>query len=140
MRSLVRKEWERGATIPIEPFPEDGAAVADSPRLTLALMEPEIEWTGTGSVRERIIEWSKIRGKSPRLYPGSIVWCFKKPGRELRDKVEMMLAWKKVAKDISDGVLGTDYDRPERAEIVSKVGDARRAPKTKSGAVIGLLF
>jgi hypothetical protein len=129
MRSLVRKEWERGATIPIEPFPEDGAAVADSPRLTLALMEPEIEWTGTGSVRERIIEWSKIRGKSPRLYPGSIVWCFKKPGRELRDKVEMMLAWKKVAKDIADGVLGTDYDRPERAEIVSKVGDAEDAAK-----------
>jgi hypothetical protein len=129
MRSLVKKEWERGATIPIEPFPEDGAAVADSPRLTLALMEPEIEWTGTGSVRERIIEWSKIRGKSPRLYPGSIVWCFKKPGRELRDKVEMMLAWKKVAKDISDGVLGTDYDRPERAEIVSKVGDAEDAAK-----------
>ncbi len=129
MRSLVKKEWERGATIPIEPFPEDGAAVADSPRLTLALMEPEIEWTGTGSVRERIIEWSKIRGKSPRLYPGSIVWCFKKPGRELRDKVEIMLAWKKVAKDISDGVLGTDYDRPERAEIVSKVSDAEESAK-----------
>ncbi len=55
----MRKEWDRGATIPIEPFPEDGAAVADSPRLTLALMDPETEWTGTGSVRERIIEWSQ---------------------------------------------------------------------------------
>ncbi len=129
MRSLVKKEWERGATIPSEPFPEDGAAVADSPRLTLALMEPEIEWTGTGSVREQIIEWSKIRGKSPRLYPGSIVWCFKKPGRELRDKVEMMLAWKKVAKDVADGVLGTDYDRPERAEIQGKVSGAEEDAK-----------
>jgi hypothetical protein len=92
-------------------------------------MDPESEWTGSGTVRERIIEWSKVRGKSPRLYPGSIVWCFKKPGRELRDKLETMLAWKKVAKDIADGVLGTDYDRPERAEIQSKVGGAEEDAK-----------
>jgi hypothetical protein len=108
MRNLVRKEWDRGATIPIEPFPEDGAAVPDSPRLSLALMDPETEWTGAGAVQERITEWCKIRGKSPRLYPGSIVWCFRKPGRELRDKVEMMLAWRKVSKEVADGVLGTD--------------------------------
>jgi hypothetical protein len=129
MRNLVRKEWDRGATIPIEPFPEDGAAVPDSPRLSLALMDPETEWTGTGTVRERITEWCKVRGKSPRLYPGSIVWCFRKPGRELRDKVEIMLAWKKVAKDVADGVLGTDYDRPERAEIQGKVSGAEEDAK-----------
>jgi uncharacterized protein DUF499 len=129
MRNLVRKEWDRGATIPIEPFPEDGAAVPDSPRLSLALMDPETEWTGTGTVRERITEWCKIRGKSPRLYPGSIVWCFRKPGRELRDKVEMMLAWRKVSKDVADGVLGTDYDRPERAEIQGKVSGAEEDAK-----------
>jgi hypothetical protein len=129
MRNLVRKEWDRGATIPIEPFPEDGAAVPDSPRLSLALMDPETEWTGAGAVRERITDWCKIRGKSPRLYPGSIVWCFRKPGRELRDKVEMMLAWRKVSKDVADGVLGTDYDRPERAEIQGKVSGAEEDAK-----------
>jgi hypothetical protein len=129
MRNLVRKEWDRGATIPIEAFPEDGAAVPDSPRLSLALMDPETEWTGTGAVRERITEWCKIRGKSPRLYPGSIVWCFRKPGRELRDKIEMMLAWRKVSKDVADGVLGTDYDRPERAEIQGKVSGAEEDAK-----------
>jgi len=128
-RALVKKEWERGATIPIESFPEDGAAIADSPRLTLALMEPETEWTGTGPVRERIVEWSKTRGKSPRLYPGSIVWCFKKPSRDLREKVELMLAWKKVSRDVADGALGTDYDRPERAEIQAKMNDAEEAAK-----------
>ncbi len=121
MRTLVKKEWDRGATLPIEPFPEDGAAVADSPRLTLALMDPETEWTGAGPVRERIIEWSKTRGKSPRLYPGSIVWCFKKPGRDLREKTELMLAWKKVSKEVAEGALGTDYDRTDRADIQAKV-------------------
>ena len=129
MRNLVRKEWDRGATIPIEPFPEDGAAVPDSPRLSLALMDPETEWTAAGTARERVTEWCKIRGKSPRLYPGSIVWCFRKPGRELRDKVEMMLAWRKASKDVADGVLGTDYDRPERAEIQGKVSGAEEDAK-----------
>jgi hypothetical protein len=128
LRNLVRREWERGASVPIEHFPEDGAAVPDSPRLTLALMDPEVEWSASG-VKEKLTEWSKIRGKSPRLYPGSIVWCFKKPGRDLRDKVEMMLAWKKVAKDVADGVLGTDYDRPERAEIQGKVTGAEEDAK-----------
>jgi hypothetical protein len=129
MRNLVRKEWDRGATMSIEPFPEDGAAVPDSPRLSLALMDPETEWTSAGTVRERIVEWCRIRGKSPRLYPGSIVWCFRKAGRELREKVEIMLAWKKVAKDVADGVLGTDYDRPERTEIAGKVSGAEEDAK-----------
>ncbi len=42
---------------------------------------------------ERIGHWTKERGKSPRLYPGSLVWCARKPGRELREKVELWLAW-----------------------------------------------
>ena len=46
----------------------------------------------------RLAEWTRQRGKSPRLYPGALVWCLKKPGRDLRDKVEMALAWKRVAK------------------------------------------
>jgi hypothetical protein len=129
MRALVKKEWDRGSTIPIEPFPEDGAAIADSPRLTLVLMDPETEWSGAGQVRERVVEWSKTRGKSPRLYPGSLVWCFKKAGRDLRDKVELMLAWKKVSKEVADGSLGTDYDRTDRAEIQAKVSDAEEAAK-----------
>ena len=32
------------------------------------------------------------------VYPGALVWCLKKPGRDLRDKVELMLAWKRVAR------------------------------------------
>ncbi len=129
MRALVKKEWARGASIPVEPFPEDGAAIADSPRLTLVLMDPETEWSGAGQVRERVVEWSKTRGKSPRLYPGSLVWCFKKPGRDLRDKVEIMLAWKKVSKEVAEGSLGTDYDRTDRAEIQAKVSDAEEGAK-----------
>jgi len=129
MRSLVQKEFGRGASIPIVPFPADGSSVQDTPRLTLVMVDPDSEWTGSGTLREQIAEWTKQRGKSPRLYPGSLVWCLKRPGRDLRDKVELWLAWKRVAREIAEGTLGGDFDRADRADIQSKVSDAEEAAK-----------
>lgn len=129
MRSLVQKEFTQGVSVPLVLFPEDGAAVQDTPRLTLIVVDPDLEWAEKGPIREQILEWTKRRGNSPRLYPGSLVWCLKKPGRELREKVELWLAWKRVAKEIAEGTLGGDFDRTDRAEIRSKVGDAENAAK-----------
>lgn len=129
MWSLVKKEFERGASIPLVPFPKDGSAIQDSPKLTLVLMDPELEWVGTGPIRQQIAEWTRQHGKSPRLYPGSLIWCLKKPGRDLRDKVELWLAWKRVFTEVTEGTLGADFDRADRADIQSKVkgaeGDAK---------------
>ena len=129
MWSLVKKEFERGASIPLVPFPKDGSAIQDSPKLTLVLMSPEFEWTPTGSLRQQIAEWTKQHGKSPRLYPGSLIWCLKKPGRDLRDKVELWLAWKRVFTEVTEGTLGADFDRADRADIQSKVKDAEEDAK-----------
>ncbi|MCI0602497.1 DUF499 domain-containing protein [bacterium] len=129
MRATVQKEFQRGASIPLIPFPADDTAIQDTPRLSLILMDPETEWTNTEQLRQQILQWSKARGKSPRLYPGALIWCFKKPGRELREKIELWLAWKRVAKEVSDGILGGDFDRSDRAEIQSRVGDAEDAAK-----------
>lgn len=124
MWNLVKKEFERGASIPLVPFPKDGSAIQDSPKLTLVLMDPELEWSGEGNVRQQIAEWTKEHGKSPRLYPGSLIWCLKKPGRDLRDNVEIWLAWKRVFSEVTEGILGADFDRADRADIQSKVKDA----------------
>jgi hypothetical protein len=129
MLNLVQKEFSRGAGIPIVPFPSDSASIQDSPRLTLVLMTPESEWTTSSSLPEQIAEWTKQRGNSPRLYPASLIWCLKKPGRELREKVELWLAWKRVAAEIADGTLGAEFDRADRAEIQSKVTDAEDTAK-----------
>ncbi len=129
MRSLVQKEFNQGATVPLSFFPEDGAAVQDSSKLTLVVMEPDSEWDGGSAIRRRIAEWTKQRGKSPRLHPGSLVWCLKKPGRDLRDKVEVWLAWKRVAKEVAEGTLGGDFDRSDIAEIKSKAAEAEEAAK-----------
>jgi len=129
MRTLVQKEFGRGASIPLVPFPADGTAIQDTPKLTLVIVDPDSEWSGSGSLREQISEWTKQRGKSPRLYPGSLVWCLKKPGRDFREKIETWLAWRRVAKEIAEGTLGGDFDRSDKAEIQSKVADAEEAAK-----------
>lgn len=129
LRNLVQKEFDRGATVPLVPFPADSSAVQDSPRLTLVVVDPEEEWTGSGSLRTRLAEWTKRRGQSDRLYPGSLIWCIRKPGRHLRDKVELLLAWKRVQREVNEGLLGADYDRVDKADIQTKVTDAEESAK-----------
>jgi hypothetical protein len=137
MHTLVKNEFDRGRTLPVFPFRLDGEALPDSPKLTLVVMEPETEWkgedalrrhsraSGDSGLRERLAAWTRQRGTSPRLYPGALVWCVKKPGREYRDKVELALAWKCVQSEMEQGTLGGDFDRTERAEVLSKVKEAQ---------------
>lgn len=129
MRNLIKKEFEKGASITPVEFPVDGAAIPDNPKLMLVLADPELEWTGKGELRKQIAEWTTQRGKSSRLYPGSLVWCIRKPGRDLRDKIELWLAWKRVAKEVTEGILGGEFERGDKAEIQSKVADAENAAK-----------
>ena len=129
IRKLVEGEFARGTILPIVFCPEDGTAVQDSPHLTLIVLDPETEWTGGKQEIERIAEWTKERGNSPRLYPGSLVWCARKPGRELRERVELWLAWQRVEHEVDQGVLGTEYDRGDRSKIKEHVREAKEAAK-----------
>jgi hypothetical protein len=123
-QALVKKEFERGATLKVEVFPEDGTAIPESTRLLLAVINPSDEWSADGAVCKTLAQWTKARGTSPRLYPGSILWCVRKPGRELRSKVELLLAWKRVERELADGSLGAEFDRSDRNEIAAQVRDA----------------
>ncbi len=121
LRTMVHAEFQRGASIPVEPFPADSAAVADSPRLNLVLMGPEYEWDGGAAIRDQIAEWTKKRGKQDRLYPGALVWCLRKPGRDLREKVELLLAWRRVQRDVREGILGAEFEKADLQEIAVRV-------------------
>ena len=131
IRKLVKDDFDRGATLPRVCFPTDDASIPDTPKLTLVVADPDVEWTGAADedVRKRIAQWTRARGASPRLYPGALVWAVKKPGRDLRDKTEQWLAWKRVDAEISAGTLGGELDSTELADIRAKVreaGDAAR--------------
>ncbi len=56
-------------------------------------------------------------------------WCLKNPGRNLREKVELSLVWKRVAREIADGTLGGEFDKSDRAELQSKVKDSQETAK-----------
>lgn len=129
MQAVVKSEFDRGRNIPWVPFPAEGGEVQDTPKLTLVLMDPRTEWSGNGGLRLRIAEWTKQRGSSPRLYPSALVWCLKKPGRELHDKVELWFAWQRVKKEIDDGTLGGELGRSDRTELQVKVKEAEEAAR-----------
>jgi len=105
MREYVKKEFAVGATIPVEPFPQSSEAIADSPRLSIVLADPETEWTEKNPPRAQVAAWCRRRGTSDRLYPAALVWCLKKEGRELREHVEQLVAWRRVQQEVSQGGL-----------------------------------
>ncbi|MDW8312992.1 MAG: DUF499 domain-containing protein [Burkholderiales bacterium] len=129
IRKLVEEEFRGGASLPVVAFPQDGTEIPDTPRLTLVVVDPELEWSGNGPLRAQVAEWTWNRGESPRLYPGALVWCLKKPGRELRDKVALALAWQRVMREVEDGTLGGEFNRSDRTDLKTKVYEAKAAAK-----------
>ncbi len=142
VRRLVEAEFERGASIPVVPLREEREAIRDAPGLVLVPLDPGTEWRDGDAIAERIGRWTRERGRSPRLYPASLIWCAKKPGRELREAVELWLAWRRVASEVAEGVLGTEYDRAHRAEVQGEVKAAEAAAKDEvwSGYRFVVLF
>jgi hypothetical protein len=129
IRKLVEAEFERGASIPVVPPPADTTAIPDAPRLTLVIGSPQNPWDDSGAVAGRIAEWTRDRGRSPRLYPASLIWCVKKPGCELQDAVELLLAWRRVQPEVDEGLLGAEFDRSDRSGVSAEVKTAEAAAK-----------
>ena len=129
MRRVVREEFGKGNTMPVACFPEDGAAVPDSRRLTAVVIDPRTEWDADGETRRRISKWTRERGNSPRLYPGALVWCIKKPGRELRDSIAEYLSWQRVARDVDEGLLGVEFNDANRNEVQATVKEAEQSTR-----------
>lgn len=133
VRKVVREEFTRGAPVPVVYFPEDGEAVQDSPRLTLIVVDPEEQWRGTREAAEGLGRWTRERGSCHGSMRGALVWCVRKPGREIRETVELWLAWRRVAQEVSQGVLGTEFDQADLAQYTQGLGRRRRRPGTKFG-------
>ena len=124
MRALIRKEFEHKASLPLFPFPKDGDEVPDVPRLTVMVLDPQTEWDERGSVRDMLAAWTKKRGSSDRSYPAALIWCVRKAGRDLRDRIEHWQAWKKVKQEIDDGTLQGEFEQADRAKVAGQLSEA----------------
>lgn len=131
IRRLIESEFKRGSALPVIFFPADSAEVQDTPRLTLIAMDPESEWQRSPQTLERISHWTKERGGSPRLYPGSLVWCARKSGQELREKAELWLAWQRVMHEVNAGILGSEFDHTDQAAVRAKVREAEEEARNE---------
>jgi len=125
-RNLIKTEFEKGAVLPLHLFPKDSTSAPDTPQLTLVVMPPDVAWEDNGALREQLLSWTLRKGESDRLYPGALVWCVRRGGRGLRDKVEEWLAWTQVKKEIEDGTLGGEFEPSERASILAEVNIAKK--------------
>ena len=130
LRTIITEEFDRGASIPIEPFPADSSSVADFPRLHLVLMNPDHEWDGQAAMRDQIADWTKNRGKQSRLYPraGSCGACASR-AVICASKVNCCWPGGRVQKDVREGIFGRKFEKADLQEIAVKVketeGDAR---------------
>ena len=124
IRRLVEAAFTDRAPLPSVCFPDDSGAVPNSPRLTLVVADPSWEWRGGDEMAERIAHWTRQRGSSPRLYPASLVWCVRRPGRDLRESVELSLAWQRVEREMSQGSLGEEFTQSDRSDVRTMVRDA----------------
>ena len=136
IRKLITEEFKKGASLPIVEFPQSNNDIQDSPRLALIVADPDTQFTDSSvgnslqsATARRIQNWTTERGSSPRLYPGSLVWCVRRPGRELRQSVELWLAWQRIEHEIREGVLGVEYDRSDFTDVRTQVKDAHEAAK-----------
>ncbi|MCY4391978.1 MAG: hypothetical protein OXE43_07990 [Chloroflexi bacterium] len=132
MLRLVKAEFGKGTPVPLTCFPR--TAAPDSPRLTLVVADPAWEWRGRDEIAERVANWTRERESSPRLYPASLVWCVRKPGRELRESVALSLAWQRVAGKIAQGAPGDDIAEADRADVRTRTPTRRSG--TRCGAAI----
>ena len=122
IRAAVKDETNRAKVLSVHYFPSEGAEVPDTPKLVAVVLDPDIEWNG--DIRTKLVEWTRNRGTAGRFYPAALVWLVRKPGRTLRERAEMLLAWKRVADDLSSGTLGTEFDESERREVAANVKES----------------
>lgn len=122
LRAMIRDHFNDKKAVPVDYFPSEGSGVGDVPRLTLWIIDPETPYDET--LRARLAEWTRTRGETPRSYPAALVWCARKSGRELLDKVELLLAWKRVNDDLKSGRLGGEFDANEKQQVLGEIRGA----------------
>ena len=94
--------------------------------MTLVVMGPDEEWR----------EDNHIAQGHPGCTPAALVWCCRRPGRDLRDRVELWLAWQKVKSEIDAGNMGPEFERSELNAVAQWVRNTEQEAPIKAEARI----
>ena len=72
----------------------------------------------------------------PGCTPAALVWCCRRPGRDLRDRVEPWLPWQKVRSETDSGNMGPEFERSELNAVAQRVQNAGQEAPIKAEAHI----
>ena len=67
-----------------------------------------------------------------KLHPAALVWCTRKPDKDLQDRAESWLVWQKVRSEIDAGTLVPEFKKPELDALGQQ---ARNAEEEATGEV-----
>ena len=82
-----------------------------------------------------LLRWTRERTKTdPRLYPGALIWCLKKEGRDLREKVELALSWKRVKEEIEEELSEASSSPPSARRLAPTFATPRNRSEKTSGS------
>ena len=122
----MQQEFSKGNAIPVACFPSDSAAVADSRRLIAVVVDPQTEWDAEGATRGRIRSVdAEPRQLGPAVPRRSGVGDQKTRTRTAGQHREL-LAWQRVARDVDEGLLGSEFSDANRNEVQVKVKEAEQ--------------
>ena len=103
--------------LPVIPFPRGRHSRSRHDETFLVVLSPEQEWTEDGALAPRpSTDGRAIEDSSPRLYPGALIWCVRKQGRDLSNKVESCLH----GATLNEIILGRDASRGVRPHPTAK--------------------
>lgn len=127
IKNIIQEEFRKNNKLPISFFPADSSAIQDTTKLTIIVADPDQQWEESSQFKAMVAQMLKSRGGSNRLYPATLIWCFKKQGKELRNKAELLMAWNMVNNEFSEGILGSEMVGSDKMELRAKLTDAENA-------------
>lgn len=127
IKNIIQEEFRKNNKLPISFFPADSSAIQDTTKLTIIVADPDHQWEESTAFKAMVAQILKSRGGSNRLYPATLIWCFKKQGKELRNKAELLMAWSMVNNEFIEGILGSEMMSSDRMELRAKLADAENA-------------
>jgi len=123
-REAVRRVFQEKREIDIVYFPATETQVPDRPALTLIVWPPEEGFSE--QLRQKLTVWTMNCGRTPRQYPGGLLWLVPERATGLRTAVEDWLAWQVTAEDAQEGRLG-ELESQDYQMLRSELKKAREA-------------
>lgn len=129
VRDVVRGIFApRGARTPFQLvfFPDQSIAVPDQPRLTLAVLAPELGMDAA-EILQRVSRLTREHGAAGRTYKSALLWAIPENTAALFDEARKLLAWEAIRDDAREHPERFEWDNSQKEQLSRGVQGAERS-------------